>query len=79
MAKDKSKKIVPINRMNKFFSQDEFDLENQAEKDRMVAELKEMGKEVDMRSHKGANGLGSLKAYYEAVIARKGESDGDSE
>jgi hypothetical protein len=55
----------------------EFDLENQAEKDKMVAELKEMGKDVDMRSHKGASGLGSLKAYYEAVMSRK--SDGDSD
>ena len=55
----------------------EFDLENQAEKDRMVKELKEIGKDVDMRSHKGASGLGSLKAYYEAVMSRK--SDGDSE
>ena len=56
---------------------EEFELDNQAEKDRMVKELKEMGKDVDMRSHKGASGLGSLKAYYEAVISRN--DNGDSE
>ena len=56
---------------------EEFELDNQAEKDRMVAELKEMGIDVDMRSHKGPSGLGSLKAYYEAVISRNNDGDSD--
>lgn len=56
---------------------EEHDMEfaNQAEKDKMVKELTEdYGKEVDLRSYKGANGFAALKAYYEAVISREGEN-----
>ncbi len=50
----------------------EMELGNQTEKDRMVDELKEVyGKDVDLRSYKGSNGFGALKAYYEAVVSRE--------
>lgn len=52
--------------------------DNQEDKDRMVAELEAMGKTVDLRSYKGANGYATLKAYYEAVKVREG-NDGNSE
>ena len=55
---------------------DEIELENQDEKDRMVSELREKyGKDVDLRQYKGLNGLGALKAYYEAVKVRE-DKDG---
>ena len=53
----------------------EVQLNNQEEKDRMVKELKEKyGKDVDLRSYKGAGGFGGLKAYYEAVVSGEGKN-----
>lgn len=53
---------------------DEMEIDNQAEKDRMVTELREdYGKEIDLRAYRGPGGFGTLKAYYEAVVAGKGE------
>ena len=40
---------------------------NQVEKESMIKELKSLGKDIDGRQYKGPTGLGSLKAYYEAV------------
>jgi hypothetical protein len=55
------------------------ELENQVEKDAMVKELKNTyGKEVDLRSYKGANGFGALRAYYEAVVTREKTNDNSS-
>lgn len=51
--------------------------DNQDDKDRMVAELEGMGKDIDLRSYKGTTGYATLKAYYEAVKVREGK-DGDS-
>ena len=60
--------------------EDELESGNQAEKDRMVKELKETyGKTVDLRQYKGSNGFGALKAYYEAVVAREGSNDDSGE
>ncbi len=56
----------------------EMESENHADKDRMVKELEAMGKTIDLRSYKGANGYATLKAYYEAVLVREG-NDGNSE
>ena len=56
---------------------EEMEAGNQDDKDRMVKELEAMGKTVDLRSYKGANGYATLKAYYEAVKVREG-NDGDS-
>jgi hypothetical protein len=51
---------------------DEIELDNKEEKDHMVKTLKkDYGKDVDLRTYKGTNGFGSLKAYYEAVISRE--------
>ena len=55
----------------------EMESENHADKDRMVKELEAMGKTIDLRSYKGANGYATLKAYYEAVLVREGK-DGNS-
>jgi len=55
---------------------DEMEADNQEEKDRMVKELEEMGKSVDLRSYKGAAGFVTLKLYYEGVISR-GNDDGN--
>ena len=53
----------------------EVELENKEEKDRMVKELEgKYKKSIDLRSYKGANGFGALKAYYEAVVARESEA-----
>ena len=52
--------------------------DNQEDKDKMVAELEAMGKTIDLRSYKGANGYATLKAYYEAVLVREG-GDGNSD
>ena len=47
---------------------DEYELEHDGEKERMVKELEEdYGKKVDLRGHKGDTGLATLRAYYEAV------------
>lgn len=52
------------------------ELENQSEKDRMVDELEnKYEKDVDLRSYKGTNGFGALKAYYEAVVSREGKDE----
>ena len=56
---------------------EEMEAGNQEDKDRMVKELEAMGKTVDLRSYKGANGYATLKAYYEAVLVREGD-DGNS-
>jgi len=55
----------------------EMEAGNQEDKDRMVKELEAMGKTIDLRSYKGANGYATLKAYYEAVQVREGD-DGNS-
>ena len=51
------------------------ELENKDHRDAMVKELEgDYGKKIDLRSYKGANGYGALKAYYEAVVSREPNS-----
>jgi len=57
---------------------EEMELEDSAEKTMMVDKLKEMGKEVDLRKHKGPTGFATLKAYFEAVMSREGNEDVNS-
>ena len=52
---------------------------NTEEKANMVKELESMGKKIDLRQYKGANGFGALKAYYEAVMAQGGNDDDSGE
>jgi len=52
---------------------------NTEEKARMVKELEDAGKKVDLRQYKGPTGFGSLKAYYEAVMAQGGSNDNSGE
>ncbi len=56
----------------------EMELEDSAEKAMMVEQLKALGKEVDLRKHKGPGGFATLKAYFEAVMSRESTEDGDS-
>jgi hypothetical protein len=59
---------------------EEMDAENMEERDRMVEELKEMGKPVDLRKHRGTEGFVTLKLYYEGVKSREGnDGDGDND
>jgi len=56
---------------------EEMNAENMEERDRMVKELAEMGKPVDLRKHRGTEGFVTLKLYYEGVISR-GNDNGNS-
>ncbi len=55
----------------------EMNLEDSAEKTMMIEKLKAMGKEVDGRKHRGPEGFVTLKLYYEGVMSREGDDNGD--
>jgi hypothetical protein len=59
-------------------SEDELiELENNEDRQQMMADLASAGKKVDGRQYKGPSGLGSLRAYYEAVIGNSNDSSDD--